>query len=179
MKTGNCTNSNSGESNFPCYLLSVTSECSAVTPACCPGGCWRCPAGKNGRLRWFSFPCSATERRGKRQATAPLPTWWPDEGFRVQNPLAALHMQARQDGSEAGPCLDSVLKTDEAMVLGLGPSGSLQGPLYWAGRLGLDHSWRAAAESNGMVERARGFLATPDAADVWPSVGEVLNLSMK
>lgn len=41
----------------------------------------------------------------KRQATALVPTWWPDEGFRVQHPLVALHMQVQQDRHDAGPCL--------------------------------------------------------------------------
>lgn len=62
----------------------------------------------------------------------------------------AVHIQARKDSHKACSSLWPVWKTDEAMVLGLGAPGSLQGPHDWAGILGLDHSWHATAESTGM-----------------------------
>lgn len=109
----------------------------------------------------------------KRQATAPVSTWRPDEGLRVQHPLIALHMQAWPDKSQPGPCLWPVLKTDEAMALGLGPLGSLQGPHYWAGRLGLDHSWHATAECNGIVVwEAQVFFTTSKIE--WPTYDPML-----
>lgn len=162
VKTWNCTNGTASKTNFPCYLLIATSECEHGHACLLPPKRLEAPRREKGPSSLiFIFTLTNRAWGRKRQATAPVPTWWPDEGFRVQHPLIALHMQAREDRREAGPCLEPVLKTDEAMVLGLGPLGSLQGPHYWAGRLGLDHSWRATTESNGMVERdGEVFLST-------------------
>lgn len=72
--------------------------------------------------------------------------------------LLLLHIQARKDSHKACSSLWPVLKTDEAMVLGPGAPGSLQGPRDWAGILGLDHSWHAKAESTGWSRKVTVFL---------------------
>lgn len=158
---------------MPCYLLIVTSVCKHGHACLLPLKRLEAPCREKESSSLIFISMLTDKAWEKRQATAPVPTWWPDEGFRVQHPLTALHMQARPDKNEAGPCLYPVLKTDEAMVLGPGPPGSLQGPHHWAGRLGLDHSWHATAECNGIVvQEAEVFFTT--LKKEWPTCDPML-----
>lgn len=146
MKTGNCS-----RENVPCYLPFVAFEfVHSHTPVC-----WGLehPSGKKS---WLSLAPLNSKRWGKREAHPHgihLVARWTRWSF-----LLLLHIQARKDSHKACSSLWPVLKTDEAMVLGPGAPGSLQGPRDWAGILGLDHSWHAKAESTGWSRKVTVFL---------------------
>ena len=160
-QTGKCTNSRAGKkTNFPGCLLSDISVWSRLLVA--SEEARDSPQGREGHLHRFSFPRSMTECRGgggERQATALVPTWWPDEGFRVQLPPRSSAYASATGRARRWPLPVACLEDGWGHGAGPGaPPSSLQGPHHCAGRLGLHHSWHTTAESNGLERRWRVFL---------------------
>lgn len=141
----------SSKTNIPSYLPIATSEIEHGHGCLLPLRRLEDPTRE---ANWiFSFNLN-NKVWGKRQTAVLVPIWWPDEG--LQCPPHSTACASMRGESGGLPWLVAV-KTDEAMVLGLGPLGSLQGAHYWAGILGLHHRWHVTAESAGMVESVSLF----------------------
>lgn len=113
-QTGNCTNGTAVKQTSHAICSSSPLSLSTVTPVCCLWGGWRTPAGKI--LIFIS-----TLKCGRRDR----PLHWCPTGDQMKasaspHSSAYASMKAQSRGS---PQLIA-FKTDEVMVLGLGPPGS-------------------------------------------------------
>lgn len=147
VKTGSCTNSTAVKQTSHAICPSPPLRLSMVTGVCCLSRGWRIPPAR--KAGYLALSSTTKWVWGKRQTTVLVPIWWPDEGLQLSPHSSACTSMKGESGGL--PWLVAV-KTDESVVLGLGPLGSLQGAHYWAGILGLHHRWHATAESAGMVE---------------------------